>query len=131
MKRNRDRSAEAAARRESLKARLVAAHAAALLRGRIKVNTALLGPNVSYGLPDYVERGYYLDKPFTCKDCGKQEVWSATQQKWWYESAKGDLWTTATRCRACRRRERERKAEARRAQLEGMALKSKKRNKNN
>lgn len=94
------------------------------------VNSALLGPNNSYGIPDYVERGYYLDKPFTCKDCGKQEVWSATQQKWWYELAKGDLWTIATRCRACRRHERERKAEARRVQLEGMALKVKKCNKN-
>ena len=99
-----------AMRRDALKARLAAAHEAALLRGgHAKVNAALLRPDGSYGFPDYVERGYYLDKLFTCKDCGKQEVWTATQQKWWYETAKGGVWTMATRCRLCRRRERERR----------------------
>ncbi|WLD14561.1 zinc-ribbon domain containing protein [Planctellipticum variicoloris] len=58
-----------------------------------------------------VERGYYLDQPFTCVDCGKDEVWTATQQKWWYEVAKGDVFTTARRCRICRRRDRERRTE--------------------
>ena len=123
MKRNRDRSAQLAAKRDALKARLVAAHEAALLRGRTKVNATLLRPDNSYGFPDYVERGYYLDKPFTCKDCGKQEVWAATQQKWWYETAKGGVWTMATRCRLCRRRERERRNEARRVHLEGLERK--------
>ncbi len=125
MKRNRDRSAQFAAKRDALKARIIAAHEAALLRGRPKVNATLLRPHNSYGFPDYVERGYYLDKPFTCKDCGKQEVWTATQQKWWYESAKGGVWTTATRCRLCRRRERERRNEARRVHLEGVTRRNK------
>jgi predicted RNA-binding Zn-ribbon protein involved in translation (DUF1610 family) len=89
----------------------------------VLVNPSLLGPNVSYGLPAYVKRGYYDDIPFTCKDCGKQEVWKATQQKWWYEIAKGDLWTTAVRCRACRRVERKRKIEAKRVHLEGLEKK--------
>ena len=66
----------------------------------------------------------YLDKTFTCVDCGLEQVWTATQQKWWYEVAKGDVFTTATRCRACRRRERTRKAEARRVHLEGLARKN-------
>jgi len=114
-----------AMQRDALKARLAAAHEAALLRGRTKVNTTLLRPDNSYGFPDYVERGYYLDRPFTCKDCGKQEVWTATQQKWWYEAAKGGVWTTATRCRLCRRRERERRNEARRVHLEGVARRNK------
>jgi hypothetical protein len=82
-----------------------------------------LKPDNSYSTPDYVLRGYYLDVPFSCKDCGKAEVWRDTQQKWWYETAKGGVWTTATRCRACRRRERERVAEARRVSLEGKAKK--------
>jgi Probable zinc-ribbon domain len=125
MKRNRDRSAQAAAQRETLKARQIAAHEAALLRGRVKVNASLLKPDTSYGFPDYVQRGYYLDLPFKCKDCGKAEVWRDTQQKWWYETAKGGVWTMATRCRVCRRRERARVAEARRVQLEGMARKKK------
>ena len=112
-----------AMRRDALKARLVAAYEAALMRGRTRVNPELLRPTNSYDTPDYVRRGYYVDKPFTCKGCGKQEVWSATQQKWWYESAKGDVWTTATRCRLCRRRERERKNEARCVHQQGLARK--------
>lgn len=118
-----------AVRRDAQKPRAVAAHEAALLRGgHAKVNPALLRPDNSYSTPDYVVRGHYIDLKFTCKDCSKQEVWSATQQKWWYEVAKGGVWTTATRCRACRRRERERKAEARRVHLEGVARENKKRN---
>jgi hypothetical protein len=123
MKRKRASKVELAAKRAALSARRVAAHEAALLRGRTKVNAALLKPDNSYSTPDYVLRGYYLDVPFSCKDCGKAEVWRDTQQKWWYETAKGGVWTTATRCRACRRRERERVAEARRVSLEGKAKK--------
>ncbi|HEY9601041.1 MAG TPA: zinc-ribbon domain containing protein [Allocoleopsis sp.] len=75
------------------------------------------------GIPDFVERGYYIDIPFTCKDCGKREVWSASQQKWWYEVAKGGVWTTARRCHPCRQRERERREIARQTHLEGLAHK--------
>jgi hypothetical protein len=39
--------------------------------------------------------------------------------------AKGGLWTTARSCRPCRRRERERRGEARRTHLEGVAKKQK------
>ena len=55
------------------------------------MNPDNLGPNKSYGSPTYVERGYYVDMPFSCNACGKAQAWSATQQKWWYEVAKGDL----------------------------------------
>lgn len=47
---------------------------------RIPVNESLLAPNNSYGVPDFVTRGYYVDRPFRCVGCGKQEVWTATQQ---------------------------------------------------
>ena len=62
---------------------------------------------------------YYTDRPFTCKDCGQACVWRAEDQKWWYEEMHGLLDATAVRCRACRIRERERKAEARRVSEEG------------
>ncbi len=91
--------------------------------GTVTVSPALLGPTTSYGVPDFVRRGYYQDKPFHCKDCGRAEIWTAERQRWWYEVAQGDVWTTATRCRACRQRERTRKAEARRIHLEGLAAK--------
>ena len=66
---------------------------------------------------------FYVDMPFTCKDCGSKELWTAKQQKWWYEIAKGSIDSTAVRCRRCRKREQARKAEARRVYFEGIAKK--------
>ena len=70
-------------------------------------------------LPDY-----YIDKEFTCRDCGSHEVWTAKQQKWWYEIIKGNIDSTAVRCRPCRKMEKQRKAEARRLHFQGLARKS-------
>ena len=91
----------------------------------ISVNVALLAPNNSYGAPDFVRRGYYVDRPFRCVDCNKEEVWTGSQQKWWYEVAKGFAYSTAIRCGVCRRKERARPEEARRIHLEGLAGKKK------
>lgn len=93
--------------------------------GGVPVKRDALAPNNSYGHPDYVARGYYLDKPFTCAACGSEEIWTASQQKWWYEVAKGYVYSTAKLCRACRRRERDRRLEARRVHLNGIAAKAK------
>lgn len=82
-----------------------------------------MAPFNSYGPPDFVQRGYYLDKPFTCETCGKRELWTAAQQKWWYEVAKGQIFSVAKHCRACRKSEQARRAAARRAHLEGVARK--------
>lgn len=95
----------------------------------IPVNETLLAPNNSYGAPDFVERGYYIDRPFRCVDCGKEEVWTGTQQKWWYEVAKGFAYSTAVRCRVCRRKKREQSAESRRIHLEGIERKKQARKK--
>ena len=58
----------------------------------------LLAYNTMFGeVPDF-----YLDRPFTCRDCGAEEVWTAKQQKWWYEVAQGSIYSNAVRCRACR-----------------------------
>lgn len=113
-------SAAAATRRRLLKA---AQREAKRLAGRVVVNTANLRPTGSYGTPEFVARGYYVDFPFRCKDCQKQEVWSPAQQRWWYEIAKGDVWTVAVRCRPCRRRERARRTAARVVAEAGMARK--------
>lgn len=50
---------------------------------------------------------YYVDRPFECVDCGALQIWTAKQQKWYYEFAKGPLSAIAVRCRACRRKRRE------------------------
>ncbi len=48
----------------------------------------------------------YRDTEFTCRDCGQKETWTAKQQQWWYEVAKGYIWSGAVRCRECRRLDR-------------------------
>jgi hypothetical protein len=124
---NRQRRARDRARREQR-----IAEARAVKRERIEeqmpaeavfCDRESLAPSGSWSPPTFVERGYYLDQPFRCVDCGKDEVWTAAQQKWWYEVAKGQIFTVAKRCRLCRGRQRERKTEARRVHLEGLAKK--------
>ncbi len=90
----------------------------------VPVNESLLAPNNSYGAPAFVMRGYYVDMPFCCVDCGKEEIWTGSQQKWWYEVAKGFAYSSAIRCRTCRRKERARRDEARRVHFEGIARKA-------
>ena len=81
--------------------------------GEVRVNVAALAPNNSYGAPRFVRLGHYEDQPFTCTGCGAEQVWTAWQQKWWYEVAKGYVYSTAKYCRACRHREQARRTEAR------------------
>jgi hypothetical protein len=69
--------------------------------GRIPADLSKQAPNNSYGA-----RLYYEDTPFTCIDCGKEEVWTAEQQQWWYEVARGPIYSQANRCRECRRKRR-------------------------
>ena len=95
MRRQRQRSAEIAKKRADAKARKESKKHAELLKSRVAVNSAALCPTNSYGAPHFVQRGYYQDQPFRCTDCGKQEIWTARQQRWWYELAKGDVWTRA------------------------------------
>ena len=69
------------------------------------------------------EGRFYLDYEFTCRDCGKVEIWTGRQQKWWYEVAQGEMEQVAVRCRNCRQREKRRKEEARRVHFEGLEKK--------
>ena len=114
---NKQRRTELAAKRTAKHAaKELAARQASLERAEterialhgVLVNTSALAPTGSYSRPEFVARGYYLDKPVVCQGCGKEEVWTARQQKWWYEVAKGDMWTTARLCRPCRRKEQAR-----------------------
>ena len=45
---------------------------------------------------------FYLDRPFTCRVCGKVEIWRAKDQKWYYEEAKGHIDAKAVECHECR-----------------------------
>lgn len=66
--------------------------------GAVAADRSQQVPNNSYSPPP----DFYIDIEFTCKDCGSQEVWTAEQQKWYYEVAKGSLYARAVRCRQCR-----------------------------
>ena len=86
--------------------------------GAILVNEDAL--NLGYGTPDFIRRGYYSDQPFNCKDCRKGQVWTAAQQKWWYEVARAPAKTKAVRCRECRRKERLRVEASRKQTKDGL-----------
>jgi hypothetical protein len=123
MKSNKQRRAELKARKT---AKRIKAERAAKLNAAmngVAVDRSALAPDNSYSVPAFVERGYYVDLPFECQDCGEPQTWTAAQQKWWYEVAKGNVWTTARLCRPCRRRERVRREESRRVSLEGLERK--------
>jgi hypothetical protein len=66
---------------------------------------------------------FYADRPFTCVGCGKEEVWTAADQKWWYEEARGKIASRANRCRDCRRQRRLKRSQERRVHIEGMVAK--------
>ena len=52
---------------------------------------------------------FYIDTAFVCIECGIHDLWTAKSQKWWYEIAKGSIWSTASRCSTCRKKRREKK----------------------
>lgn len=89
--------------------------------GRVPVNESKIRSN-GLGPGPWIPE-CYDDVTFTCKDCGSQETWTATQQKWWYEVAGGSFDSTAIRCRSCRTKEKARKIEARRVHFAGIAKK--------
>lgn len=74
----------------------------ALESGRIAADLSKQAPNNSLS-----GRLFYQDQPFTCVDCGKEEIWTAKQQQWWYEVANGPIYSRAIRCRACRQARRQ------------------------
>lgn len=137
MKSSKQRRAEIQAKREALVAEREAQAKAIASEQRRKqlqrefeagngvpVNRELLAPYRSYFDPEFVERGFYVDIPFECVDCGKAEVWTASQQKWWYEVAKGYAYSTARRCRACRRVKRDPQQASQAVHPEGLTNKS-------
>ena len=65
----------------------------------VPADTAKLAHINTYGsLPDF-----YIDYPFTCRRCGKREIWKAADQKWYYEEVKGHIDAKAVECHRCRK----------------------------
>jgi hypothetical protein len=105
MKSNKQRRQEikAARLRRAAKAerqRLQPSPQAIPVRFRVPVDATRLAPCNSYGHP--LALGWYEDRPFRCRDCGAEQLWTAEQQKWWYETLRGSVYAIAVRCRPCR-----------------------------
>jgi len=121
MKSNKQRRAEIMAKRheraaavDPTKARISTLRLSA---EQIAADPRLVAMNNSYGVP----RLWYTDSAFTCRDCGKPQVWTAKKQKWWYEVAQGSIYSRAVRCAPCREAERLRVKVARKASAAGLA----------
>lgn len=84
---------------------------------RIKADLSKQTPNNSYSPPLY-----YEDVSFKCRDCRTECVWTAEQQRLWYEQWGGSVQSKAIRCRACRQRVRREKIEQKK-HMQEMALK--------
>lgn len=76
--------------------------------GAIRANVDKQAPNNSY---DTVF--FYIDLDFECVDCGSKETWTAEQQQWYYEEAKGPTYAHAKRCQPCRYRRKKEQDENR------------------
>jgi hypothetical protein len=61
----------------------------------------------------YSRKNYYHDIEFACVDCGVEEVWKAKDQKWFFEVAKGNIYSKPKRCLVCRKTFKETKADQR------------------
>ena len=69
-----------------------------MVYGRLKADHSKLGHINSYGgLPDY-----YDEIEFRCRVCGVFEIWTASQQKFYFEECKGHTSALAVCCKACR-----------------------------
>lgn len=55
----------------------------------------------------------FRDQPFVCRDCGAACVWQVESQRWYFETFFAPYYEQPVRCRACRRKERERVRQAR------------------
>ena len=102
-KRVRKRAERAKRRMENLTAKGRVVEGVVIPQGATPADPSQQAPNNSYST-----KLYYVDIEFTCVDCGKVEVWTGEQQKWYYEVAKGSIYARAVRCRACRKAHKDR-----------------------
>ena len=89
--------------------------------GAILADREALRHNNTYGLLPL----FYVDYAFNCRDCEAAQIWTAKQQKWWYEVMQGNINSVAVRCRPCRKKEQQRKKQARDTHLSGLEEKHK------
>ena len=83
--------------------------------GAIKADLTKHAPHNSYGPPMW-----YEDQQMKCVDCGREFVFTARQQKRWFEVFKIPIHVVANRCVVCRGKRRN-KIAAQKRHMEEMA----------
>jgi hypothetical protein len=74
-------------------------------RAKNKAETRLSVDKDKWGINDNTYSSppeYYYDIEFECSDCRKKVIWSAQQQKYWYEELGKTINSHAKRCETCR-----------------------------
>lgn len=97
----------------------------ALYVGSVRIPVGAIPANFDEQAPNnsYLPPVYYEDRNVECVDCGTVEAWTAEQQHWWYEIAKGSVNSGAVRCRACRKQRRSERDRQRARSEEGRLAK--------
>jgi hypothetical protein len=49
----------------------------------------------------------YVDRPFQCDDCGQPSLFSAAEQKYWFETLQFLIWVYPKQCAPCRKKRRQ------------------------
>ena len=71
----------------------------------------------------HVPKYFYVDDERKCIQCGKRFVFSAPEQKYWYETLKFNFQSTAIRCISCREKRRSDRAIRQQLQFSVLNLK--------
>jgi Probable zinc-ribbon domain len=68
----------------------------------VEIPDGAIAADVSKQAPaSFSRRYYYKDHEFECADCGKEEVWTAEDQQWYFEVIKAHPASTATSHHRC------------------------------
>lgn len=77
-------------------------YAPKLPRGAVRADVHRQNLELFHSVPKY----FYVNESKTCVQCGRDFVFDAHEQKYWYETLKFYITARAVRCRDCRRRRR-------------------------
>ena len=70
----------------------------------VEIPSGAIPADISKQTPAYFSvRYYYRDHEFTCTKCGTTEIWTAQEQKWYFEEIKAHPRSVAKYCRKCRK----------------------------
>lgn len=79
----------------------------------VKEGKASMGNPDAQRYCDYTPYFMYVDRPATCRSCGKGFIFSRSEQKYWYETLRFWVQSHPVRCAPCRRAVRRGRIDAR------------------